>query len=147
MIARPVRLILGLTLVLALAACDFPRDPNGTLQRVETSGEMRTGIIDDSNNAEASLTLAQSIAQVHSAQPLATQGSAETLLHSLERGDLDIVIGAFAEDSPWTGRVAFTDPANSPNPPDHQPALRAIVQTGENGWLMAVSKAIEGAAP
>ena len=91
--------------------------------------------------------LAEKIAEAAGAEAEMESGSAEVLLHRLEEGELDLVVGKFAKASPWKGRVALTQaPKPEWEPAKHEPVLRAAVRNGENRWLMFVSKTIGGDA-
>ena len=134
--------------MLALCGCDgFPNDIAGTMERVTGSGVMHAGIIADGAAEADEELLVERIGTAAGAEAQTESGSAEVLLHKLEEGELDIVVGEFAKASPWSGRVALTAaPQAEWEPAKHEPVLRAAVRNGENRWLMFVSRTIGGDA-
>jgi len=150
-IAPPARAVAHLPLLvlaaaLGLAGCDdFPKDIAGTMKHAQERGAMRTGLVAaGGDRMEAERQLGESVAKAAGIKMDASTGNAEVLLHRLEEGDLDIVLGDFAKKSPWKGRVAFTVPASAKDPDKKEPVLRAAVRSGENHWLMFVGRIVEG---
>ena len=70
------------------------------------------------------------------ARPALEAGAAEPLLTRLEEGGLDLVVGEFAEKSPWSTRVTFTDPIAVEGPV----MLAAAARNGENAWIGLVHR-------
>ena len=134
---------LTLLVTMALGGCDdFPNDIAGTMDEVMDTGVLHAGLVAGPAEADEQ-ALAEKVAGAAGANPEIQSGSAEVLLHQLEDGELDLVVGEFAKASPWKKRVAFTrTPEQDAQPPKHQPVLRAAVRNGENRWLMFVSKTI-----
>ncbi len=142
-----IRQTLALVIALAISGCDnFPKDVAGTMQEVTARGSLRVGIVADGETEARERFLAQTIAQAAAVEAEVESGSAEILLHRLENGRIDLVVGQFAKASPWKGRVAFTKPAEADSPPSHEPVLRAAVRSGENRWLIFVTTALDGSA-
>ncbi len=130
-----------------LAGCDdFPRDIAGTMDGVQASGTMRAGIVAGGSDAEER-ALANRIASSLSVQPEFITGSTEELVRRLNDGEIDIVVGEFAKATPWVGRAAMTAPARAINPPKDHPVLRALVRSGENRWLIFVSRTLKEKQP
>jgi len=131
-------------LAAALAGCDdFPKDVENTTRSVEGSGVLHAGLVADAPAEAGERALAERIAAAAHARAESETGSAEVLLHRLEQGELDLVVGRFAKASPWKGRVAFTKPASAEgSPPKQAPVLRAAVRSGENRWLLFVSDSL-----
>ncbi|WP_373355108.1 hypothetical protein [Pseudoroseicyclus sp. CXY001] len=140
---------LALALILALlTGCDsFPKDPDGTTERIAESGVMRAGIVGDAAGEAEERALATALAAASGAEAELHPGSAETLLLAMEAGELDIVIGDFAEASPWAGRLALAPSPLTAHPPKEAPVLRALLPPGENRWLLHVTKTIEDMRP
>ncbi|MCF1505601.1 hypothetical protein L0F51_17755 [Afifella sp. H1R] len=140
------RLFLSLAavfLVPLLAGCDgFPKDIAGTMQNVKERGVLHAGIVADGPAEGEERALAERVAQAADVMAEFEVGSDEVLLHRLEDGDIDLVLGEFAKASPWKKRVAFTAPAEAKSPSAHEPVLRAAVRPGENRWLMFVQKTL-----
>lgn len=113
MASRP----LSFAVIALLVACDrYPRDPAGTLERVN-GGTLRVGVIErppwtirtsgEPEGAEPELVRGFA-ADVHAKHVAWVPGAAEDLLGALERRDLDLVIGGLAADDPWTKRIGPT---------------------------------------
>lgn len=131
-----------------LAGCDgYPRDPEGTTERVQQSGTLRGGLVATGNGPEDSeREFAERIAGEAGggAEVELEVGSAETLLRKLKNGELDLVVGYFADNSPWKSKVAFTKPKAATEAESKVPVLRAAVRRGENRWLILVERSVTG---
>jgi polar amino acid transport system substrate-binding protein len=113
----------ALTLVMLLAAlatagCQYPRDPDGTLNRVE-GGVMRVGVTDadpwvalegDRPVGGAEVELARRFARDLGARIEWVQGSEEELVDAAKEGQVDLIIGGITSKSRWKKDVAFTRP-------------------------------------
>ena len=129
----------------ALAGCsDCPRDPDGTLKRVEAAGVIRLGVVSGAAREPAADAAVEHLAARTGARVMRVPGQGEELLEALEDGKLDLVYGHFSDDSPWAAKVHFSAPPAGPDtPPKSQRAARFAFKAGENGWITAV----EDAAP
>lgn len=128
-----------LLLLLIAGGCDLPRDPDGTLDRIEADRSFRVGLIAhgrDARGAVEQAALIDRIARRTGARPAIRHGSAEPLLAELEAGGLDVVIGHFDAASPWSRRVTLTDPIRDYG--GH--GLVAALPNGENRWIMLVER-------
>lgn len=101
-----------------LAGCGaVPADVDGTLERVRADGELRVGVTSnvpwtDTSSAEPTGTevdLIEEFARRHGADVAWTEGSEATLADSLKGGVIDVAIGGFTDDTPWTDKAAVTD--------------------------------------
>ncbi len=127
-----------------LAGCDgFPRDIAGTSEEIKTTGILRAGIVAGDSDEAKERAWVEKIAETVGADADIKAGSAATLLHELEEGRIDLVMGQFAKASPWKTMVAFTDSPEADAPRSHVPVLRAAVRNGENRWLMLVSETLK----
>jgi len=106
-------MLIGLAL-LVLTACNIPRDPEGTLQRV-TGGTLRVGITEndpwviiEGEPTGVEVTLVEGFAKTLSADIEWVEGTEAELIGALERRELDLVIGGFTSNSPWAQKVAIT---------------------------------------
>ena len=127
-------------------ACDsFPRDEAGTTEAV-TNGELHAGLIADDQAEPDERYLALAVSEAAGAEAILEVASAESLLPRLEGGELDLVVGRFAGNSPWKDRVAFTSAADAASPPSDEPVLRAAVRPGENRWLIFITRTIGSGA-
>jgi polar amino acid transport system substrate-binding protein len=137
------RLLALLTAVL-MAACTLPRDPEGTLDRVE-GGEMLVGITEHppwtilgDQPSGAEVALVEAFAEDLGARVEWVEGAHDELLSALEQRELDLVIGGFTADDPWSTRVTFIQPytkvrtiigvAPGALPPDSLEGVRVSVE-------------------
>ncbi len=126
-----------------MTACDdFPKDIAGTMDGVLTSGTMRTGVVADGAGVEER-ALANRIASSLGVSPEFISGTTEELVRRLNEGEIDIIVGEFAKATPWAERAAMTGPVRAIDPPKDHPVLRALVRTGENRWLIFVSRTLK----
>ncbi|UVO50111.1 hypothetical protein M0208_06110 [Sphingomonas sp. SUN019] len=128
------------------AACsNYPDDIAGTSEHVRASRTIRVGIVaSGQGHADATVIdvyLAR-IETVTGARRLLKRAAAEPLLASLENGDLDIVIGEFADDTPWLTEVAFVDPLAERVVGKRTIILVPVARNGENRWIMLLEKAV-----
>ena len=109
--------IAALAVTTLLAGCGgVPADPDGTLRRVE-GGELRVGIThnppwtdttDPAAPAGRDVGLVQRFARSLDADIDWTVGSEAVLADALRAGDLDIAVGGFTDDTPWSDKAALT---------------------------------------
>lgn len=136
-----MRCALLIWLVGVLAACDVPRDPEGTLSDAR-GGTIRVGIVDqrpwatfdghEAHGVEAELV--RQLAAELGAQVEWVPGGESTLLEQLKRLELDLVIGGFVASSPWARHVGTTIPHATTY--EHNTTRKHVFATppGENGW-------------
>jgi polar amino acid transport system substrate-binding protein len=114
-----IRIALAL-LIAALAAtgCQYPRDPDGTLNRVE-GGVMRVGVTEsdpwvllegDEPSGGAEVELARRFARDLGARIEWVQGSEEELVDAAKEGQVDLILAGLTSKSHWKKDVAFTRP-------------------------------------
>lgn len=132
-----------LWIVLTASGCtDLPRDPDGTLERVRATHRIRLGEVAGAPEDAAAKAAIERVAAANGARIAHISGHGEELLEALEDGELDLVYGHFAEDSPWSSAVHFgTPPGTAEPPPKSQRTARFAFQMGENGWISAVEDA------
>ena len=127
----------------AMTGCDeFPKDIAGTMDSVLSTGILRAGIVAGGSEDEER-AVANRIASSLSVSPEVISGSTEDLVRRLDEGEIAIVVGEFAKTTPWVGRAAITGPARASDPPKDHPVLRALVRSGENRWLIFVSRTLK----
>ncbi|MBW3554485.1 MAG: transporter substrate-binding domain-containing protein [Gemmatimonadetes bacterium] len=139
----PLLLFLLLT---PLTACDLPRDPVGTLDRVR-GDTLRVGVVaappylvrsgERAGGPEADLIRA--FAGRIGAEVEWRWGSLDDHMESLEAFELDLVAGGLTTASPWKKKVGFTRPWRVEGKRKHVLA----VPPGENGMLVALEALIE----
>lgn len=141
---------MGAVLAVLLTGCGIqvPADPHGTLEHVR-DGVMRVGVTENSpwvelgETAEPSGTEPELVAEFANqlgAQIEWTAASEAVLMDSLERGELDMAIGGFLDDTPWAEKGATTLPYVEMTTVDGKEKHVMIVRMGENGFLVALEK-------
>jgi polar amino acid transport system substrate-binding protein len=126
---------------LITASCDFPRDPRGTLDKVQ-GGTMRVGIVnhdpwtqmEEGRASGVEVALLRDFAGELETEIVFVQGTVPELLEAARLGEVDVVAGGFTDTSPGvsegkeagvtspylmtrfavgvpTGRPAFDDPS------------------------------------
>jgi len=137
--------VMPLFLVLVLlTACDsYPRDIEGTRDRVVATKQLRVGYgqmpADQRALAERFVARVASSSGAQSNPALPT-GSDEALFALLENGDLDLVMAEVASDSPWLSDMAITEPMRRRVAGKRELGLSAVVRNGENRWIMVLEK-------
>ena len=99
------------------AACNLPRDADGTLDRVR-GGTMRVGFVVDTPWVTDSAAgpggiepaLARALARDLGARIEWTRGQHSQLLETLSERELDLVVGGLDAKSPWKQKLALTRP-------------------------------------
>jgi ABC-type amino acid transport substrate-binding protein len=157
MVCRMMRRLqaFGATAVAAvvLTGCGMtvPADPDGTLERVE-GGVMRVGatenapwveVADNGDPSGTEPTLVLEFAEQLDAEVEWTVGSEATLAEMLEAGELDLVIGGFHEDTPWTEFAAATRPYVEAGHPDGTTKQVMLAPLGENAFLVALERFLD----
>jgi polar amino acid transport system substrate-binding protein len=114
---RRVVLLLASVAVLT-GGCQYPRDPDGTLNRVE-GGVMRVGVthadpwvlIDgEQPSGGAEVELVRRFARDLGARIEWVHGSEEELVDATKEGQVDLLIAGLTTKSRWKKDVAFTRP-------------------------------------
>jgi polar amino acid transport system substrate-binding protein len=153
------RLILALLsstfLYLLAAGCGLtiPADPENTLERV-TGSTMRVGVSPNPPWTDISgagkptgteVDLVREFAGTLQAQIEWVVGGEQPLIAALERGELQVVIGGFTSDTPWTEKAAITKPyAETKDPEGKRKKLVMAAPMGENAFLLALEKFLLG---
>lgn len=107
----------AVALALILAGCGIPRDPEGTLERVD-GGVMRVGVTEAPPWVELSaqepdgieVRLVEQLAEELDARIEWVEGSEQELFGALKERDLDLVIGGLTSETPWSAEAAVTHP-------------------------------------
>jgi ABC-type amino acid transport substrate-binding protein len=150
--SRLILALLSSTFVCLLAAgcgLTIPADPEKTLERV-TGSMLRVGVspnppwTDIRGAGEPSGTevdLVREFAGTLRAQVEWVVGGEQSLIAALERGELELVIGGFTSDTPWTEKAAITKPyAEMQDPEGKRKKLVMAAPMGENEFLLALEK-------
>lgn len=122
----------------------FPKDPEGTLDRVR-GGELRIGVsesppwtevADSGRPSGTEVELVEEFAERIDADVVWYPGSESHLIRSLEGGDLDIVVAGLTTKSPWEKHVALTRPhAEIETWDGRTEKIVLATRLGENGFL------------
>jgi polar amino acid transport system substrate-binding protein len=103
----------------AAAGCQYPRDPDGTLNRVEGGGLMRVGVVEtdpwvmlsgDEPTGGAEVELARRFARDLGARIEWVPGSEEELVDAAKEGQVDLLLAGMTNKSRWKKDVALTRP-------------------------------------
>lgn len=138
--------VAALALAVALPGCGaIPTDPNGTLSEV-TNETLKVGVTerdpwvqleDGEEPSGTEPALAREFAADLGAGVEWAQGAESELVEQLERGELHLVIGGFAKSTPWTNRVALTQPySTSTDDRGNTVQHVMLVPQGENAFLL-----------
>jgi hypothetical protein len=129
---------------LALAACGpYPDDISGTLDRIEQKGEVRVGLTEIRPVDDAAVRrFVERIEQASGAEASIDSGPQERQLARLEDGELDLVIGEFASDTPWLQSMAIIEPLSSRRVGKRTIELAPVVRPGENRWAALVEREV-----
>lgn len=132
-------------LVLSGCGAQFPNDPEGTLDRVR-GDVLRVGATEHRPFVEldgvgeptgSEPALVEEFAARLDADIAWETGSEAELLDALEQGELDLVIGGFLDDTPWTEFGAATRPyLEAPAADGTVEKHIMLAPLGENGFLV-----------
>ena len=134
-----------LMLSVLTVACDLPRDPEKTSERIASTHQLRVGVTDnppwtDVSQAEPTGTepdLVRRYAASAGARVQWTRGNETSLVKSLEDHDLDLVIGGFDAKTQWTSTVGATQPYVK----DVEGKKRIfLVAPGENRFILSLDR-------
>jgi polar amino acid transport system substrate-binding protein len=101
-----------------LCGCDFPRDPEGTLDRVR-GGVMRVGVTpadpwvalhESGDPTGVEVELVRRFAETLDARVEWVEGSETDLMEALHGRQLDLVIAGLTRQSVWRRHAALTRP-------------------------------------
>ena len=129
---------------LALAACGpYPNDVTGTLDDIERTRTIKVGFADmrPADMATATAFVAR-IERATGGKAAIDQGPTETQLARLENDQLDLVIGEFAQDTPWGIDVTILEPLATRTVGTHEMGLSAVAANGENRWIGLLEREI-----
>src|SRR5437870_4121058 len=101
--------------LLTLACGNLPRDPEGTLRKVQ-GGRLRVGLVEhppwvvrtESEPAGAEVELVRRFAAELNATPEWHWGGEQRHMEALERFELDLVVGSVTDQTPWSKYVGLT---------------------------------------
>ena len=145
-----------LVVLAALASCTFPHDPDGSLERIDRTGELRVGVSpaqgrtvvpEEGDPSGPEVRLVTGFARSRGAEVRWTTGGEEELMGQLETGELDMVIGGLTDQSPWTKKAGLTRPyAETTDSRGEQVKLVMAVPLGENRLMSELERWLDGSA-
>jgi polar amino acid transport system substrate-binding protein len=115
-VRRSILTVLSITVL--TVGCQYPRDPDGTLNRVD-GGVMRVGVTHadpwvliegEEPSGGAEVALARRFARDVGARIEWVLGSEEELVDAAKEGQVDLLIAGLTNKSRWKKDVAFTRP-------------------------------------
>jgi ABC-type amino acid transport substrate-binding protein len=128
-------------IILGLAACGLPRDPDRTSERIASTHELRVGVTDNGEWVDASGAepqgiepeLVRQVAERIGAKVLWSRGSETSLAQSLKHHELDLAIGGFDQKTPWKSIAGVSLPFAETHDKRKHVFLTA---PGENGFIL-----------
>lgn len=140
-----------LLLAIGLSGCGLtiPADPDGTLSSV-TGSELRVGVTSEPGLVDVERAtptgslpdLVGGFADSIDAEIDWTDGSEETLVGMLERGDLDLVIGGFTASTPWIDKAGVTRAYPGIDGAEGRQIVM-LVPLGENAFLSELERYLD----
>lgn len=113
-----IRILALLAAVLALTGCEFPRDAEGTLERIQAERVLRVGVTERppwvsgraGNPGGIEPRIISAFAQTLGANVEWVAGSESTLAKALESRRIHVLIGGHTRDTVWKKHVAMSRP-------------------------------------
>ncbi|MBE2315618.1 transporter substrate-binding domain-containing protein [Solirubrobacter sp. CPCC 204708] len=101
--------LIAVLLAVVVAGCQYPRDPEGTLERVR-GGTLRVGVAPVEPWEAVERQLISEFARTLDARIEWVEGSESELMEALAGRQLDVVIAGLDRASPWMNEAALTRP-------------------------------------
>jgi polar amino acid transport system substrate-binding protein len=145
---RPVSLV-SLLGVLVLAACDLPRDPSGTTEKVR-GGELVVGLVKGSTYASfedglpkgEEVDVVNAIADEMGAVVQWIPGTGHQVFTMMEHDQINLAIGGIPSSTPWKTYGGLTAAVGKITLHDETHDRIFVVPMGENEWLLKVNRMI-----
>ena len=134
-------LLLAAVLLLPGCGLTIPTDPDGTLDRIRSDGEIRVGaspregwveLGDDGPPSGREPDLVEAFADDLGAEVKWTVAGEEEIVSMLESGDLDLAVGGFTDANAWMDKVGLTRPYAEVEEDGTTEAHVMMVPMGEN---------------
>lgn len=153
-----VRKATGAVLTVALAGCGgrFPVDPDGTLESIRSSGELRAGashhppqVVHPSETSGdptgTEVELVEAYARHLGARVEWTAASETSLMEKLDEGELDLVVAGLRDDSVWADQAGLTRAYTQETAPNGSTLNRVIATPmGENALMVDLERWFDG---
>lgn len=144
-------MLLALMCAAVLSACTLtvPTDPDGTLSAA-SGGTLRIGASEEPGLVQLNggsptgplPEFVETFAAEIDAEPEWTIAGEQTLVQMLEEGELDLAIGAFRGDTPWSDRAGITR-GYSDLPGIEGREVVMLTPLGENAFLSRLEKFLD----
>ncbi|MFN0264243.1 hypothetical protein ACKTEK_10240 [Tepidamorphus sp. 3E244] len=135
------RLLVILPFLLALGACDMPRDPEGTLDKVRGK-ELIVGVMNVSGLDDRETAAIERVAQRLEAEAVLQPGEPHKLVADLNTGHVHLLAGGIPKNTPFKSETGLTAPVSSTVIEGERVETVFAVRKGENGFLAAVERAL-----
>lgn len=147
--------VLAAAAILAVTGCgaSIPTDPEGTLDRV-TNGELRVGasengtwVLTDEGSEPGGIEpeLVREFAETMDAAIEWVPGAEHELVEDLEHGELDLIVGGLANDTPWSKQAGLTRPYVETTDERGKTIKHVmLVRQGENAFLVRLDRFLLG---
>lgn len=143
---RLAHLLVVAMLAVTCGCSGLPRDPDGTLERVQETAVLRVGAspseglveVDGDAVTGTEADIVTAYARSLGAEVRWRVGGEEELVTAMEAGEVDVLIGGLSDTSPWADKVSLTQPyAESA---DHGERVKHVmaVPLGENAMLVSL---------
>ncbi|WP_281984900.1 enoyl-CoA hydratase [Thalassorhabdomicrobium marinisediminis] len=130
-------------MLVLLAACYVPADPEGTTEDV-TGSTLRVGLLTPELTEREDKALTRLAEALKAGIELRT-GDPHQLFDQLTHGALHILAGQIPADTPFADHAALSDPLGVVMTPDGAEDWVLLLRRGENRFLVTVNRAIKGA--
>ena len=120
---------------------------SGTLDRIEREKQFAVGFGALAPQDErAASDFVSRLERATGADATIERGPLERQLVRLEEGNLDLVIGEFAEDTPWAVPVAVIEPLGRRHEGKRRIHLAPVAANGENRWIALLEREVRDSA-
>ncbi len=135
-----------------LVGCDWPRDNRGTLERLESGGQLRVGVaanppwttVDAGTVGGIEARLVEGWARELGAPVRFEPGPEAELVERLHRCELDVLIAGLEEKTPYEPKLALTQPylesVTGANEPGREEKRVMAVCQGESALLLSLDR-------
>jgi len=132
------------SIALLIGACsDLPKDPDGTLERVTRERRFRVGLIAAGEGGavhERQRAMLARAAAATGARPVVETDAAEPLMVRLGEAEIDLVLGEFQVQGPWSTHVHMLPSFASRQVAGQELLAAAAAPAGENRWIMLLDR-------